>query len=256
MAEGYITFEQPVNDHIRVCLRLEHLFQLITHNISSHSTSSHRIAIESMLGALNVIDRPDLKSKLTKALSTHASHLSVLEKSSKVDSQKLRLILSELDQLIDSLYGSHDKIAHQLRQNPFLATIRQHMGNPGGACPFSTPAYHIWLNLPAEQRIEQLNQWVNEFGQLKKAMQLLLQLTRGSKTMGEVLAENGFYQENLDASAPVELIRIAIPLRVLTYPEISVGRHRLSVRFIDFNLSERASTKQANFTFKLACCGQ
>lgn len=254
MAEHYITYEQPLNDSIRVCLRLEHLFQLISHSLTQDSTTAARVALESMLEALNVIDRPDLKSKLTKALSSHASRLAQLENTPNIDNDKLHEILAELDQLIDCLYGNQDKIAHELRNNPFLSTIRQHMRNPGGACAFSVPAYHLWLKLPPDIRNEQLNRWYHEFDQLKHAVSLLLQLTRGSKELKAQTTTDGFYQLNLNTATDNQLVRVAVPIDAQVYPEISVGKHRLAIRFIDFHHEQRPSQSNQALEFQLACC--
>ncbi len=143
MQDANIIFEQPLNEYIRVCLRVEYLFGRVEQTIRGESSGESRVAMEAMLEILNVIDRPDLKNKITKALSQHAGVLTQLEQKPNVDRDKLQSILVELDQLVDSLYHLPDKIGQRLRTNSFLTTIRQHMANPGGANPFSTPAYYL-----------------------------------------------------------------------------------------------------------------
>jgi len=254
MQHNAITFEQPLNEYIRVCLRLEHLFEQIKHNINDSNAWSCRIALSGMLEALNVIDRPDLKSKFTKALSQHANALAQLETQPNVDSKKLREILDELDQLTDSLYKAQDKMGHQLRTNNFLNSIRQHMGNPGGACAFSTPSYHLWLEQPAEVRTRNLKTWYTEFEQLKTTVRLLLQLTRGSTHPQALVAIQGFYQQSLDPKLGYHLVRVTVPSEKNVYPEISVGKHRLSVRFMELNTDDRPIQTNENIHFDLTCC--
>lgn len=254
MQEANITFEQPLNEYVRICLRVEHLLNRVEMSILGETETESRTALESMLEIINVIDRPDLKSKITKALSQHAAVLTQLEQKSNVDHEKLQSVLLELDQLVDSLYNLPDKIGQQLRSNTFLNTIRQHMANPGGASPFATPAYYLWLQQPAQTRIRDLLVWFSAFEQLKAAVNLLLQLTRGSTRPELLLAEQGFYQCSLDPRLTYHLVRVSVPTQLQVYPEISIGRHRLIVRFLELNVNDRGVQRVGDFNFELTCC--
>lgn len=256
MREEIITYEQPLNEHIRVCLRLEHLFQQILNNINEPTEANSRTAILALLETLNVIDRPDLKTKLTKALTQHAATLTQLEVLPQVDNSKLKSILTELDRHIDQLYTTQGKIGQTLRNNEFLNSIRQHLYNPGGATNFSNPAFQLWLQQPANRRIEDLNIWFQEFNQLREVVELLLRLTRQSSTPIEKYAEKGFYQQALDSNASCELVRVSLPVSLNLYPEISVGRHRLSIRFLEPKCHEQGRSRQCDYDvkFKLVCC--
>jgi cell division protein ZapD len=254
MQDAIITFEQPLNEYIRVCLRLEHLFSQVSQNINSHDEWQCRIALAGMLEALNVTDRPDLKSKITKALSQHAAVLTQLEEKPNVDHKKLQEILFELDSLMDSLYKTQDKMGHHLRNNSFLNNIRLQMANPGGASPFATPAFHLWLQHPAEQRIQNLNAWFAEFEQMRTAVKLLLQLTRGSTLPQSLVAHQGFYNHTLDPKLSYHLLRVTVPINKQVYPEISVGKHRLSIRFLELNIHDRPAQTLHAIPFELTCC--
>jgi cell division protein ZapD len=59
-----VIYEQPVNEHVRVCLRLEQLFNQTLHWMRGTSAWDSRAAISALLEILNVLDRPDLKAKL------------------------------------------------------------------------------------------------------------------------------------------------------------------------------------------------
>lgn len=256
MQDDIITYEQPLDEHIRVCLRLEHLFEQIHLNIENPSEWGSRTAILALLETVNVIDRPDLKTKLTKALTQHAATLTQLEVLPQVDSSKLRSVLTELDRLIDQLYATHGKIGQTLRNNEFLNTIRQHLYNPGGAVNFSNPAFQLWLQQPSVKRIADLKVWLKEFDQLKDVVSLLLQLTRQSSLPIEKYAENGFYQQALDPNVTCVMVRVSLLINANLYPEISVGKRRVYVRFLEPNCHEIGRSKQCdhNVKFKLTCC--
>jgi cell division protein ZapD len=254
MQEATITFEQPLNEYIRICLRLEHLFTRVESSILGDSETESRTALEAILEVLNVIDRPDLKPKITKALSQHAAVLTQLEHQSDVDQTRLQAILAELDQLIDGLYHLPDKIGHTLRTNSFLNHIRQYMANPGGASPFVTPAYYLWLQQPASVRIQNLLTWFSVFEQLKSATKLLLQLTRGSTAQEKLVTTQGLYQRTLDPKLNYHLVRVTVPLHLQIYPEISVGKHRLIVRFLTLHIENRTLERVPDVAFELSCC--
>ncbi len=260
MNDKTITFEQPLNEHIRVCLRLEHLFNYLHHNLQDQSSWGSRSVMTTLLEILNVIDRPDLKTKLAKALANHAVALNHLERSPQVNIQKLNEVLEELDTLIDSLHATQGKIGHALRENEFIKTIRQHSTNPGGACNFSTPTYYLWLEQPPQQRQLDLGVWLAELDQLHRIVQLLLQLTRNGSNSVWHVAEQGFYQQALDTKIDCQMIRVTIPQHPenhpQVYPEISVGRHRLSIYFHipDFQDFSRSQKTPGNIEFKLTCC--
>jgi len=252
--EATITFEQPLNEHIRLCLRLEHLFKQIEENLTSECEWHTRSALLALLETLNVIDRPDIKTKFAKALSQRATNLAQYEGAVQVDQSALRKLLNELDQLVDVLYTTPGKIGQPLRENEFLNTIRQYSYNPGGACNFSLPAYQLFLNQSPATRSQCLVEWYKHFDHLRSAAQLLLQLIRGSGNLTPITAKQGFYQQALDPNTPCELVQVTIPTTRRIYPEISVGRHRMSVRFLEENISERAKQVQGDVEFSLNCC--
>lgn len=254
MQNAIVTFEEPLNEYMRICLRLEHLLDQVTHNINGTSKHATRAALSGILEALNVLDRPDLKSKFAKALTQHANTLHQLKQKPHVDLNKLGKILHELDALSKDLYCPQDKTAQLLRGNSFLSNIRQHMANPGGACAFSTPAYHLWLQYPYSQRQEQLHEWFAEFNQIRKIVNLLLKLTRGSTMSKRAIAPKGYYQQTLDPRLDYHLICIHLAQSEKTYPEISVGKHRLNIRFMVLDTSNRSLQSNKDVDFELNCC--
>ena len=65
---------------------------------------------------------------------------------------------------------------------------------------------------------------------------------------------HGFHQELLDPQSNIRMIRIIIPQHIHAYPEISVGRHFLSVRFFSPDIEKRPAQFTDNLQFQLAYC--
>ena len=258
MIEETITYEHPLNELIQICLGLEHLFrQLHTHLNAPTSEGSH-LAMLALLKALSVIDRPDLKSKLTQTLAQQASTLAQLKHLSQIDEHKLQKLLTTLDQHINQLHQTPGKIAENLRKNTFLNQIRAHLHNPADPCNFTTPAYALWLKQLSENRVTDLQNWAGEFKSLSLIINTILQVTRESTFPQNIITNEGFYQRTLNANSPCQLIQLTLPIKKNLYPEISAGKHRLVIRFLSLlNVKGNGSSAKSvseNISFMLNCC--
>lgn len=254
MIENAVIYEQPLNEMIRVCLRLEQLFAQIDHQTSDTSILGTRNIVSIIINVLQLLDRPDLKAKLAKELSQQASMLARLENTPEIDQDKLRGILRQLDELSRNFIDSSGKIGQPLREIELLNNLRLHLASPGGGCSFDIPVYFYWLNQPAEKRQETIKSWLSEFSNIRLATNLLLQLTRESSKVQKKNIEQGFYQELLDPQTNLRLVRVAIPQTLNAYPEISIGRHFLSIRFFTPAIHDRPSQYMHNFECWLSYC--
>ena len=251
----HIIYEQPLNERIRILLRLEFLFSRVDNALQGHSELKTRDAIDGLLAILSVFDRTDLKQEIIKELERLISTLSALENTPGVDKQALNSLLDELDQTIDPLHLTKTAIGQSLRDNDFLFSIRQRSSIPGGTCDFDIPAYHFWLqHISYQDRQQQLIAWLNEFSHVRAAIDITLKLIRSSTGFKSYSAEAGFYQHSLDSSQSNQIIRIKVPQDTAYYPEISGGKHRFTVRFMHFDIHQRAQQVSEDITFSLSCC--
>jgi cell division protein ZapD len=252
MIENTIIYEQPLNELIRVCLRLEQLFFQMDHQVHDNSALGTRNTIVNINNTLQLLDRPDLKAKLAKELGHHLSNLMRLENTPQIDQQKLRQLLRQLDDLIRCFIDSSGKIGQNLREIELLNTLRLHLASPGGGCCFDVPLFHHWLQQPEEKREAIIKKWISEFDNIRTTVTLILQLIREGGRIIETSADQGFYQELLDPQLNLRLIRVAIPRGIAAYPEISVGRHFLSVRFYTPSIQDRPAQCTNNLSFWLS----
>ena len=254
-ADDMLTFEHPVNEQIRLYLRLEYLFNKLNRHIDGQAITNSKAAIDALLKIVNVIDRPDLKSKMVQTLTQHATNLRHLEASQKVDHVMLSNILKTLNQHIEYLHQTQGKLGDELRKHEFLNQIRTHLSNPAGACEHALPAYRLWLNKLPETRSQDLKIWSQSFIDLDHIIQMLLNLLRNSSDPKQMVAAKGFYQQPQDAHSPCELLCISMPKHYDLYPEISANKHRIIIRFLQADLYEGNKPQQANenVEFLLTC---
>lgn len=251
-----ITFEHPVNEQIRLYLRLEHLFNEFQKNLYEDNESTNKLALSALLKIVNVVDRPDLKSKLVQILTLHASNLAQLKQAPEVDNAMLEEILHKLEQHIAYLHEYKGKLGDALRKNEFLSQIRLQLSNPAGLCETTLPPLRLWLSKSAEQRQHDLEQWCKPFNNLLNAIALLLKLIRQSTQTLTVVARQGFYQQQQDSSLPCELLRISVASSLDVFPEFSANKHRIIIRFLQPDLygGRKPTQTKEDVEFYLRCC--
>lgn len=252
-----ITYEQPLNDVVKICLRLEKLFTQLDYCLSKDDSTSVRLAVESILAIIAVVDRPELRGKLTQFLTNYLADLQKLEHSQNVDQQRLNQYIKNIQQLLNVLHASRTKLASQIRKQPLLEAIHQYTLMPGGVCDFHSPAYKMWLSLPKNQQILQLQNWAYEFIELRKIVDLVMSSLRNGQEKTPCTANNGYYQKVLNTKQSANLIQVILPKSLNRYAIISVGQHGLSIYFYrsctqnSVILGERV---QEEIDFSLACC--
>jgi len=249
-----IIYDQPLNEVIRVCLRLEQLFQQIDHQLADDSTLGSRNLIVYIINVLHILERPDLKAKLAKELTHLHANLSRFNESPEVDKTKITQLTQQLEQHSRNMIETSGKIGYRLRDIELLNTLRLHLASPGGGCSFDIPLYHCWLQQPAESRQTTMKEWLSEFDEIRKATSLVLDLVRNNAKVEEKTAIHGFYQELLDPQSNLRMIRIGIDKSLPAFPEISIGRHFLSVRIFTLDIVKRPVQYTQNLPFWISYC--
>lgn len=252
--QRYITYEHPLNERVRTFLRLEFLFRQIKHFMSGTTVWDSRAVIGNMMDILTVFGRGDLKTELIKELERNAGNLGRLTETPGVDHSQLKNILHWLNKLRTVLHDKEGPLGLELRDDDFLSAIRQRSSIPGGTCDFDLPSYHQWLHQPQERRHADLEGWLNTLDAVRQSVELILKLIRNSAEAKSTVAEGGVYQHTLDPSIPFQLVRIALPAESPYYVEVSGGKHRFAVRFLESRPQERPRQATEDVTFRLTCC--
>jgi cell division protein ZapD len=250
-----ICYEQPLNQRVRLLLRLEFLFHQVDHALAGYSTWDSRAALLGLFDILAVTGRNEFKGELLKELERHAATLNRLRPSPGVDPDTLSAVLAKIGAVIARIHRLDSLTLDAVRQSDFLGAIHKRSQVPGGTCRFDLPALYHWLQQDSLVRDEQVREWLAPFTPLREALALILQLVRESAIPQPETAAQGFFQRGLDPNAPNQLIRVLLPPGGTLFPEISGGRHRFTIRFLDQpNPNHRATQSTADVSFDLACC--
>lgn len=249
-----VSFEQPLTERVRTFLRLEFLFGLYKHHRADTSEAGARASLQALLEILTVLSRADLKNEVLKELSDQHAALTKLIARPGVDTTRLNEVLAELALALNGMQQLATQFAASLmRGNDFLIALFNRTGIPGGTCGFDLPAYHLWLSQPYEQMKRDLDAWYANVRPFEKAITLYLRLLRNSVEPKSHVAHGGMF---VDVPQPAcVLLRVTVPAEARTYPEISAGKHRFTVRFMKAgDVNSRSQQCTGDISFLMQCC--
>lgn len=253
--EEFIIYEQPLNERIRNFLRIEYLFCIFDYYSSQTSLWSSRIAISRLLEATDLVSRSDIKNDLIKELDRYLSAMQSLKDHSNIDRQKLDDLLGKIYTQLEILRDGNYQPGKRLEQDELFNSVKQRIIIPGGTCSFDLPALHYWLNKTIKSRQDDLLKWKKDFLIIQDALLTALFILRNSSAPVTENAESGFYQKIIESGEHYRLIRIMLRRDCGFFPEISGGKHRFAVRFMEQPATtSRPVQIKTNVQFELCCC--
>jgi cell division protein ZapD len=249
-----VCFEQPLSERIRTLLRLEALFEYAQHHAADESEWGRRAAMAGLLDILVLLSRSDLRTELLKELAERHHHLARLQNRPGVDQTRLNLVLEELEQFGEGLNRISPHAAGvMLKDSDFLTSILNRTSIPGGTCGFDVPGYHRWLKLSPEIQKRDMDRWYRDLRPYQEAVGLVTRLLRESAVPATKRADGGVYVHTLES--PCQMIRVLLPGGSPFYPEISAGKHRCTIRFMEHaDVNGRPSQTTQSVPFQLMLC--
>jgi cell division protein ZapD len=245
-----LTYEHPLNEKLRTYLRLEYLLQQLEALQPLQSDWQQQAFFNCLFALIDVLERNDIRPDLIKDCERSESSLVAWASHPSVSGEKLKPLLQQAVRLQSELLRS-GKFVGRLKDEPFLAPLRQRFAIPGGACFFDVPQLQYWFNLPLSQRQQMSSGWCSEFALLQQALAFVLGFCREKGQFTDLVAENGFYQSNTEQH---ELLRIRYAADIGVYPTVSGNKYRYAVRFMQLCDASGRNNSEKSVSFALACC--
>lgn len=224
-----IIYEQPLSESFRHFLQLEHYTSLINSGLENKLEQDLNM-IQAFINILVILERNSIQKEVINDIKAKVAYLKNLQKHPDIDQEMLKNSLDELSQHSDAVYNVRVKIPKALKENELIMRLRKKMPLSGSACQVDLPGFQYWLNLENQHKKELVTQWLSELTPILDAVRHLLSLTRQSAIFESNKADAGFFQTSLNQKS-CQLIRLQMPKSASLYPEISAGRHRISIRF-------------------------
>lgn len=247
-----LCFEQPLTERMRTFLRVEFLYEQARFHMDGAADFSARATVASILEILAILGRGDVRAEVLKDLERHTERLSQFRQTPGVDGDRLDRLLGNLEQRKSELTAVGSQFLQPVRDSDFLSAIKHRSAIPGGTCSFDLPDYNFWLNLPSDSRRQQISAWLQTLAPLCDSVADLLWFARETGEPTQCSAEAGFYQTNLDRNTQLNLIRLRLARASGVFPEVSAGKHRLTVRFVEWKgIDERPVPTTDRIDFEL-----
>jgi cell division protein ZapD len=251
-----VIYEQPLNEKIRLFMRLELLVKRFqTHLMGQPSIEDTISALHLLLDLYNLSARIDLKSEVLKELERMAQTARCLMRHEDEGYSKFAEVLEDLTRQSEQLYQQQGQLGQHLKSHSFFNSLRQRMTLPGGINSFDIPLFHYWQSQPLDARLANLSDWAAPYIGVNTAASIVLNTIRQSAERREEVGKAGFFNCNIEARKPYQLIRVELPAHVEYYPEISAGKQRFSLRFMEADwLLERGKQTPHDIPFTLLLC--
>ena len=253
--ENRLVYEHPLNERIRTLLRIENLFGRLQHSCKSTDVQDMRLSITLLINMNELLKLSDTRTELARELERCQAALRALEGNPGVDTYKLKNILNDLNECVETIRDNDCTPGAALDRDELITSIKQKDSLAGGACNFDLPAYNYWLNKSTLARQKSLQEWREDLAIIRKSADLVLSMTRSNAITKKVTAEGGFYQQSIETGAQYQLIRIITARDLKCFPEVSGGKHRVTVRFMEqAETQNRPAQTEKDVEFELHFC--
>ena len=248
-----VIFEYPLQENIRSFLKLESLFAQIRRNIQVDNCDNHLHALKLLFEILEILERGDTRSEITKELSRLLLYFQELESYPEVDTSKLEQFLKQINQIHQWVHSYQGKFGESIRKDPFIESVKYRCAIPGGNCQFDCPDLFLFMQQSNEYRQTQLNGWLNKIKGVETSVEVILRLIRDKGDWESQKAPFGsFMIETSDKS--YKMLRIKGMSNQAFFPELSSGKHRSNIHFMQYTQEHKKMPANAEVTFELACC--
>lgn len=246
MYNNTITFQLATHFLSRIALRLEFLFKTINQACSESHEVIHRFALKNIIEILDIIEKPELKSRFIKEL-IRIEH--VLK---KPDLLKNGQLFDELATQIHILNHVPGRFNNPIHDDEFLRTLRQIHHPNTKECEFNSPHLVLWFESDSHIRQKTITQWVSSLKDLEDTVSIYLSLLREATQYISITAINGFYQHNISPKSVNHMILLKMDKSMGITPKLQLGHHSLTIRLYELTTSHEIRDKSVDM--EIAFC--
>lgn len=245
-------YEFPLCEKVRNYLRLEQLFKQLDHTSKSDSEFESLHFFDVFFTLLDLLERLDIRKDFIQDIDVHEKNLVHWSQHPNIDSAALDQTLQKLHRLLNELKRTN-KLGSSLKDDRFLASIRQRFSIPGGATSFDLPHLFCWLKQSKDTRNNDIKMWVDQLALVRENINLLMQFLRERSQYENVVAANAFYQGVV--TEKIDLIRVRCANSEGYYPVLSGNKYRYGIRFMQLAPAEGSGgSVEGQIDFEIACC--
>ena len=249
------TYEQPLNERIRLFMRLESMFFQMKNFHQADEYYSIQLFLDALFDVLDFLHRYEIRSEIIKELQGYKTGIDREHFALGWTLEERVATLENIDMSLQEAYSLNFNPISALRENELFTSLRQRNFNQSGNCLFEVPAYQYWLLQNENHEIPFLQQCYEMFVPIARAVTLVLRLVRAGAEITNEYTDDGIFLKTLDSNRRNQMIRIHLDNEQRVFPRISGDKHRFSVRFMtQENPEQRAKQVETPVQFSLQTC--
>ena len=242
-------YEEPVQEKIRKFIKIEFLLNKIYYFKGKDNKSENYISLLALCELYEILSRSDIKSELIREIETQNTYLQKIKEIPQADSSKLNSVLEKQSQLLKLIYSIEINYLDHLERDILFKTILKN-----SFTQLQPASIDFWLSRDILNRETQIDLWLEPLIFIKRSIDFILEVIRKSGRFEDRMAEKGFFTEKQDSSKNVLLIRVTLTSDLYYYPQISVGKQRLTIMFMTKDDKNNLVPYQEDLNFILTTC--
>ena len=242
-------YEEPVQEKIRKFIKIEFLLNKIYYFKSKDNKSENYVALLALCELYEILSRSDIKSELIREIETQNSYFEKIKEIPQADSSKLNSVLEKQNLLLKSIYNIESNYLDYLEHDILFKTILKNCFTQ-----LQPASIDFWLSRDILIRETQIDLWLEPLIFIKRSIDFILEVIRKSGRFEDRMAEKGFFVEKLDIKRNILLIRVTLTSDLYYYPQISVGKQRLTIMFMTKDDKNNLVPYQEDLNFILTTC--
>ena len=242
-------YEEPVQEKIRKFIKIEFLLNKIYYFKSKDNKSENYIALLALCELYEILSRSDIKSELIREIETQNSYFQTIKEMPQADSNKLNSVLEKQNLLLKLIYNIESNYLDYLEHDILFKTILKNCFTQ-----LQPASIEFWLSRDILIRETQMDLWLEPLVFIKRSIDFILEVIRKSGRFEDRMAEKGFFIEKLDPKKNILLIRVTLTSDLYYYPQISVGKQRLTIMFMTKDDKNNLVPHQEDLSFILTTC--
>lgn len=246
MYNNTVTFQLATHFLSRIALRLEFLFKTINQACNESHEVIHRFALKNIIEIVEIIEKPELKSRFLKEL-IRIEH--VLKKDNLIENTNLFNQLSTQIHVLNHVPG---RFSNSIHEDEFLKTLRQIHHPNTKECEFNSPNLVLWFDSDPAIRQKTISVWLDCLKDLEYTVTIYLALLREATQYIPITAHNGFYQHSVSPKLVNHLILLKMDRSIGITPKLQLGHHSLTIRL--YELTTAHEVRDAAIDMEIAFC--
>ena len=242
-------YEEPVQEKIRKFIKIEFLLNKIYYFKGKDNKSENYISLLALCELYEILSRSDIKSELIREIETQNTYLQKIKEIPQADSSKLNSVLEKQSQLLKLIYSIEINYLDHLERDILFKTILKN-----SFTQLQPASIDFWLSRDILNRETQIDLWLEPLIFIKRSIDFILEVIRKSGRFEDRVAEKGFFVEKLDPKKNILLVRVTLTSDLYYYPQISVGKQRLTIMFMTKDDKNNLIPYQEDLTFILTTC--